>query len=82
MIKFIYQVEASEETVNPLGFSFYSIHFGFLFVIHDDSIWTSKEEFIKSYELQQKRKTTPLIKLEEFTDLIPKDWNKVKFKQV
>lgn len=74
MIKFIYQVEANEEAVNPIGFSFWNTVSNTMCYFGGECIWYSVYDFTKDFvEYSQP--------LERFTDLIPKDWDKVKFKQ-
>lgn len=78
MIKFIYQVEASEEAVNPIGFSFWNTVSNTYCYYEGNCIWDSENDFITDFK--DTGDTYPA--LQRFTDLIPPDWNTRKFKQV
>ena len=76
MIKFIYQVEASEEAVNPIGFSFFNTVSNTFVTLHGMDTWRNQIEFAESITVDNHDLAV------RCSNLIPKDWNKVKFKQV
>jgi hypothetical protein len=78
MIKFIYQVENSEEAANPIGFSFWNTVPNTYCYYGGNCIWESEEEFIVDFN--DTGASYPALK--RFTDLIPEDWSTRKFKQV
>ena len=81
MIKFIYHVEASEEAVNPIGFSFFDIEHKCLVMFNCEQIWESIDGLTADIECEEEMYDINLGK-DFYLDLIPKGWNKVKFKQV
>lgn len=83
MIKFIYQVEANEEEACPIGFSFFNTERNCTEWFQEQQVWTNIDEFIEDFTGEQLEYGCISIgRIEHYLDLIPKDWNKVKFKQV
>ena len=79
MIKFIYQV--CEEAV--IGFSFFETDKRSTYEFNGEQGWYSRDEFMSDFaEEQMEAEPLNIGDINHFLDLIPKDWNKVKFKQV
>ena len=79
MIKFIYQV--CEEAV--IGFSFFNTEKDCTETFQQQQVWGNIDEFIEDFTDEQLEYGCISIgRIEHYLDLIPKDWDKVKFKQV